>query len=188
MSFWGLSRSMPREIAQYQSAGIGEVDRKAFAAIGSNVILEAGVLVFHPENISLGENIYVGHGTILKGYYRNRLVIGDNTWIGQQCFIHSAGGITIGRNVGIGPGVKIISSFHQEEGTDVPILFSELYFAPVVIDDDSDLGTGSIILAGVHIGRGVQVGAGAVVIHDVPDNAVVAGVPAKIVRMREAQT
>lgn len=176
---------MPRPIAQYRSAGSGAVDRKSFAAIGSNVVLEAGVMVFHPENISLGENIYVGHQTILRGYYRNRLVIGDNTWIGQHCFIHSAGGVTIGRNVGIGPGVKILSSFHQEEGTDVPILFSELSFASVTIDDDCDLGTGSIILAGVHIGRGVQVGAGAVVTHDVPDNAVVAGVPAEILRMRE---
>ncbi|MBA3340348.1 MAG: acyltransferase [Gemmatimonadaceae bacterium] len=142
-------------------------------------------MVFHPENISLGENVYVGHQTILRGYYRNSLVIGDNTWIGQQCFIHSAGGVTIGRTVGIGPGVKILSSFHREEGTDVPILLSELSFASVTIDDDCDLGTGSVILPGVHIGKGVQVGAGAVVTGDVRDFAVVAGVPAKVLRIRE---
>ena len=59
--------------------------------------------------------------TILKGYYKNRMVIRSGAWIGQQCFLHSAGGLTIGHNVGIGPGVKIITSFHGEEGGQTPI-------------------------------------------------------------------
>lgn len=180
------SINMSRPVRQYTSEGSGEVDRSSFERIGSNVILEAGVRVFHPENISFGENVYVGHGTILKGYHDNRLVIGDNTWIGQQCFIHSAGGVTIGKNVGIGPGVRIISSYHKEEGIEVPILLSDLAFSPVIIDDDVDLGVGAIILAGVHVGRGVQVGAGSVVTRDVPAYTVVAGVPAKVVRKRES--
>jgi acetyltransferase-like isoleucine patch superfamily enzyme len=54
----------------------------------------------------------------------------------------------------------------------------------VVIEDDADLGVGAIVLPGVRIGRGAQVGAGAVVTKDVPDYAVVAGVPARVVRER----
>lgn len=180
---------MPRDLSSYRSHGSGAASAADFGALGANVILEAGVLVFHPQNIRLADNVYVGHQTILKGYHQNVMEIGRNTWIGQQCFLHSAGGITIGQNVGIGPGVKILTSRHEEEGIEVPILASRLAFAPVVIEDDCDLGVGAIILPGVRIGRGVQVGAGAVVARSVPDYAVVAGVPARILRFRsEAAT
>lgn len=166
------------------SHGSGRFQRSQFARIGQNVVLEAGVLVFHPENVEMGDGVYVGHGTILKGYYRGRMVIGDGTWIGQQCFFHSAGDLSIGRNVGIGPGVKIITSSHAEEGVAKPILHSRLELSPVVVEDDADLGVGSVILPGVRVGRGAQIGAGAVVASDAPDYAVMAGVPARVIRMR----
>ncbi len=166
------------------SHGSGRFDRAQFARIGRNVVIEDGVLVFHPETVELGDGVYVGHQTILKGYFRGHMVIGDGTWIGQQCFFHSAGGLTIGRNVGIGPGVKIITSLHAEEGVSIPILHSRLEFSPVVVEDDADLGVGSVILPGVRVGRGAQVGAGAVVADDVPAYAVAAGVPARVIRMR----
>jgi acetyltransferase-like isoleucine patch superfamily enzyme len=175
---------MSRPIAPFRSHGSGSFQIDEFAEIGTHVIFEYGVLVFHPETIRLGSNIYVGHQTILKGYHSSRFEIGDNTWIGQQCFFHSAGGLRIGQRVGIGPGVRILTSSHKEEGREVPVLFSELAFAPVTIEDDCDLGIGSIVLPGVTVGRGAIVGAGAVVARDVPPYAVVAGVPAKVLRMR----
>lgn len=164
--------------------GAGLFEPGQLARLGARVVFEAGVLVFHPENVEIGDDVYVGHQTILKGYYRNRMVIGDGTWIGQQCFFHSAGGLTIGRNVGIGPGVKIVTSAHRTDEVDKPILHSTVDFAPVVVGDGSDIGVNAVILPGVRIGAGVQVGAGAVVAEDVPDHAVVAGVPARLVRMR----
>jgi acetyltransferase-like isoleucine patch superfamily enzyme len=176
---------MPRPTQPFKSHGTGQIDVDQFRKIGQNVVFEAGVLAFHPENIILGTNIYIGHYTILKGYHQNALIIGDNTWIGQSCFLHSAGGLRIGDNVGIGPHVKIITSFHEEEGLDVPILFSRITMAPVIIDDDSDIGIGAIIMPGVTIGRGCQVGAGAVVTSDVEPYSVVAGVPARLLRKRE---
>jgi acetyltransferase-like isoleucine patch superfamily enzyme len=166
------------------SHGTGEFSSEQFASLGHNVVFETGVLVFHPENIEIGDNVYVGHNTILKGYYRNKMSIGSGTWIGQQCFFHSGGGITIGQNVGIGPGVKIITSYHAEQGIDLPILHSSIEFAPVSIGDDSDIGVGAIILPGVRIGIGVQIGAGAVVTHSIDDYAIAAGVPARILRYR----
>lgn len=172
-------------IKQYKSHGDGQFTNEMFSKNGSNIIFEPGVLVFHPENIKLGNNIYVGHNTILKAYYKNFLKIGDNTWIGQNCYFHSAGGITIGKNVGIGPCVKVLTSVHSEEGTSKPILFSSLDFKEVSIGDDSDIGIGSIILPGVKIGKGAQIGAGSVVTKDVEDYAVVAGSPAKILRFRD---
>jgi len=172
----------------YRSEGGGAPAEARFGAIGSNVIFEPGVMVFHADNIRLGSNIYVGHQTILKAYHKCVLEIGDNTWIGQQCFINSAGGVSIGRNVGIGPGVRIFTSYHREEGIEVPILLGELEFAAIRVDDDCDIGTGAIIMPGVRVGQGVQVGAGAVVTRDVPPYSVVAGVPAKVLRRRGEET
>ncbi len=169
---------------QFFSHGTGEFDPSRLGACGEHVVFEPGVLVFHPENVFIGRNVYVGHQAILKGYHRNRMVIGDDTWIGQQCFFHSAGGIVIGRGVGIGPGVRILTSYHQDPGIDRPIMEGPLIFAGVEIGDGSDVGVGAVIMPGVKIGRGVQVGAGAVVTRDVPDFRVVAGVPARVLRIR----
>jgi acetyltransferase-like isoleucine patch superfamily enzyme len=166
------------------SHGSGQFDLAHFARVGQGVTFEPGVLVFHPENIEIGDEVYIGHYTILKGYYRNKMVIDSGTWIGQQCFLHSAGGLKIGRNVGIGPAVKVITSFHSEEGPRVPILHRPIQFAPVVIEDDCDIGVGAVILPGVTIGHGTQVGAGAVVTRSVGPNSVLVGVPAKILRVR----
>ena len=140
--------------------------------------------VFHAENIFLGKNVYVGHDTHLKAYYKNQMRIGDNTWIGQQCFFHAAGGIDIGQNVGIGPAVKILTSVHAETAPPAAITSGQIEFAPVVIKDGCDLGVGCIIMPGVTLGQGVQVGAGSVVTKDVPDGMIVAGVPARILRQR----
>ncbi len=167
-----------------RSHGDGRFRPDQLAQLGQGVVFERGVMVFHPENIEVGDNVYVGHQTILKGYYKNKMVIGSGTWIGQQCFFHSAGGLSIGRNVGIGPGVRIITSHHVEAGRQTPILHSPLAFAPVVIGDDTDIGVNAVILPGAVLGRGVQVGAGAVVKGTFPDYAVIAGVPARVVRIR----
>ena len=128
---------------QYRSHGDGSFVSDDFAGLGDHCVIEPGVMVFHPENITLGENVYVGHRAMLKGYHRNEMVIGDNTWIGQDCFFHSAGGLTIGNTVGIGPGVRILTSTHRDPGTPNPIMEGELVFAPVRIGDGSDIGIGA---------------------------------------------
>lgn len=172
------------EYKLHKTHGDGNFILSDFKKIGKNVIFEKNVLVFHPENIEIGDNVYIGHNTILKGYYNNEMIIGDHTWIGQSCFFHSAGGIYIGKAVGIGPMVKIISSVHKEEEIMKPIMFSKLNYNKVIIGDGSDIGVGSIILPGVNIGEGSQIGAGSVVTKDVEPFSVVAGVPAKLLRRR----
>ena len=110
----------------------------------------------------------------------------DGTWIGQQCFFHSGGGLSIGSDVGIGPGVRILTSAHRLDELEIPILHATVEFKAVVIGTGSDIGVGAIILPGVRIGAGAQVAAGAVVTEDVDDFAVVAGVPGRVVRRRQA--
>jgi acetyltransferase-like isoleucine patch superfamily enzyme len=159
-------------------------DLALLARAGKDLVIEEGVLVFHPENIELGDDVYVGHRTILKGYHKGRMVIGSGTWIGQDCFFHSAGDITIGTDVGIGPCVKILTSAHRLDELDKPILHSTVDFAPVRIGDGADIGVGAILLPGVTIGNGAQIGAGAVVSSDIPPMAIASGVPARVMRLR----
>ena len=170
--------------SSFRSHGEGTFRITDFASTGANLVLEQGVLVFHPENIQIGSNVYVGHQTILKGYYTNQLIIQNDVWIGQQCFLHSAGGLVIEDGVGIGPGVKVITSYHNDPGRGRPIMAGALVLAPVTVGRFSDVGTGSVILPGVTLGEGTQVGAGAVVAADTPAYSVVAGVPARVLRIR----
>lgn len=172
------------EFKQWKSEGSGLVDYNKFKSIGKNVIIEDGVRVFHPENIVIGDNVYIGHDTILKGYYKDVLTIGSNTWIGQSCLIYGAGGVTIGQMVGIGPGVKIHAAFHTEQGRDIPILFSELGYNPIIIEDDCNIGIGVMILAGATIGKGSKIGANAVVNKSIPPFSVAVGIPAKVIKNR----
>jgi len=173
------------KIKKYSSHGDGRFKISDFKTIGENVVFESGVLIFHPGTISFGSNIYIGHNSILKGYFNSVMEIGSNTWIGQGCFFHSAGNIFIGETVGIGPMVRILTSYHKETLADLPIMQYPIDFKPVRIEDGADIGIGAIILPGVTIGRNSIVGAGSVVTKDVKPYSVVAGVPARLIRTRE---
>lgn len=173
--------------SRFRSHGTGRFSRQELASCPESVILEEGVLIFHPDRVFLGEGVYVGHRAILKGYYKNELRVGRGTWVGQGAFLHAAGGIEIGEDVGIGPNVMILTSNHAlsevaDETDATPILHRPLEFAKVRLESGCDIGVGAIILPGITIGKLAQVGAGAVVTKDVPPRAIVAGNPARALR------
>lgn len=165
--------------------GSGRFEPDELAAIGHGTILEEGVLVFNPGHVRLGDGVYIGHRAMLKGDTRGELVIEDGAWVGQDCYFHSAGGIRIGARTGIGPRAMILTSTHEETPWPAPIIEAPLRFAPVEIGPGCDIGIGAMLLPGARLGAGVQVGAGAVVAGEVPDGAVIAGVPARVLRFRE---
>jgi len=169
---------------RYKSHGSGKFKRRDFGKIGKNVVIEPGVRVFHPKSIVIEDNVYIGYDTIIDANYRGKILIKSGAWIGPQCFINGLGGIEIGKNVGIGAGVKIITSSHRGKDRKIPIIDSELSVKEVKISQNSDIGIGAIILPGVTLGEGVQIGAGAVVKKNVPDFEVWAGVPAKKLKKR----
>ncbi len=153
-----------------------------FREKGERCVFEQSALVFHPENIIIGNDVYVGHQAILKGYFKNEMRIGSGTWIGQQAFIHSAGGVEIGEKVGIGPGARIISSTHrmQQAPNTEPIMDQPLVFAKVVVRDGCDIGVNATVLPGVELARFTQIAAGAVVTRSVEkEGLTVGGVPAR---------
>lgn len=109
---------------------------------------------------------------------------GKTTRVGKEVFINfgctflDQGGITLEDGVFIGPGAKILTEAHPEQPENRHTLLTQ----PVAIRRKAWIGAGVIILPGVTVGENAIVAAGAVVTKDVPDNGVVAGVPAKLIR------
>ncbi len=110
--------------------------------------------------------------------------------IGRSClnenvFLNGYGGITIGDHCLIGRGTSFFSGGHTFGSRDRLILDQPLQKAPIAVGDDVYFGLNAVVLGGVTIGTGAIVGAGAVVVEDVPAGAIVAGVPARFVRYRD---
>jgi acetyltransferase-like isoleucine patch superfamily enzyme len=117
-------------------------------------------------------------------WWPGRLRIGRSA-LNENLFFNAYGGITIGHNCLIGRGTSFFAGGHTFDRPDLLIVEQPLSPGPIVVDDDVYFGLNSIVLGHVTIGRGAVVGAGAVVTSDVPRGAIVAGVPARIVRFRE---
>jgi acetyltransferase-like isoleucine patch superfamily enzyme len=116
------------------------------------------------------------------------LVLGDGVVIGRESHVIADARITIGNDTFCGPGVYITSTNHSYDDPHEPVGRQWPRSAPVEIGPGCWLGTGSVILPGARLGRNVVVAAGAVVRGEVPDHAVVAGAPARIVRRWEPET
>jgi acetyltransferase-like isoleucine patch superfamily enzyme len=168
----------------YASRGDGLDFRGRLGHLGARAVIEDGVRIFHPENVFIADDVFVGHGVHLDGYHRGHVRVGEGTWIGPYAFVHGAGGVDIGRAVGIGPRVVILTSEHELGETRVPVLHAPLVFAPVAIADGADIGAGAVVLPGCAIGEGAVVGAGAVVTRDVAPYTIAAGNPARVIRRR----
>jgi acetyltransferase-like isoleucine patch superfamily enzyme len=154
------------------------------AGLGDGAVIEDGVRIFHPHNVHIGRSCYVGHLSLLNGYHNGRLVIGDGTWVGAYCLLHGAAGLEIGRAVGIGPRVTILTTSHDLTQIDVPPLHGALELGPVRIADGAHLGAGATVLPGVTIGEGAVIGAGALVTGDIPPRSVAVGCPARTIKQR----
>jgi acetyltransferase-like isoleucine patch superfamily enzyme len=152
---------------------------------GNGVTIGAGFGFKHAETFEIGDGVFFGAQSYLQGRFDGRCVIGAQTWLGPQSYF-DARDMVIGELVGWGPGAKVLGSEHTALPLSVPILKTDLVIAPVRIEDWSDVGTNAVVLPGVTVGRGAIVGAGAVVTEDVPPFCVAAGVPAKVLRRREA--
>jgi acetyltransferase-like isoleucine patch superfamily enzyme len=111
-------------------------------------------------------------------------VLGERVLINYGCSILGAGGVSVGNDVLISPGVVLTSFQHGFKDLSRPIVGQEPTLKPVVVGDDVYIGANAVILPGVTIGRGAVIGANAVVNSDIPENSVAVGAPAKVVRKR----
>lgn len=131
---------------------------------------------------SCGKNVNIEKGADFGS--GKEIQIGKNSGLGVDCCVR--GPLIIGDDVMMGRWCNIITNSHDTSRTDVPM--NRQGSKPkkiVVIGSDVWIGNRVIILPGVKIGNGVIIGAGSVVTKDIPDYAVVGGVPAKIIKYRK---
>jgi acetyltransferase-like isoleucine patch superfamily enzyme len=151
---------------------------------GGQLRVEAGVGFKHPETFEIGDGVFIGSQAYLQGRFDGSFRIGDHVWIGPQSYF-DARDLVLENHVGWGPGAKVLGSEHTGVPADLPIIQTDLEIRPVRVEEWADIGTNACLLPGITVGRGAIVGAGAVVTHDVPAFAKVAGVPARIIGWRD---
>ena len=148
--------------------------------IAASVTLGDGVLIHHPDLVNL-YGCAIGEGTRIGAFVE----IQKNAAVGSRCKISShtfiCEGVTIEDEVFVGHGVMFINDRHPR-ATAGGRLQSEADWTvvPTLIRRGASIGSGAVILCGVTVGARALVGAGAVVTKDVPDDAIVAGVPARV--------
>jgi acetyltransferase-like isoleucine patch superfamily enzyme len=149
--------------------------------ISSNVVLGADVQIFHPDLVNL-YGCSIGNGTRIGTFVeiQKGASIGSNCKVSSHTFVCE--GVEIEDGVFIGHGVMFINDVYPRAVTGSGELQTEQDWKVVrtLVRKRASIGSNATILAGITIGEGALVGAGAVVTRDVPDHAIVTGVPAKV--------
>ena len=149
-----LYNRTPRDNAEERK----EIMRSILGKCGENFNIESNVWFDYGYNTEVGENFYVNHDCMFLD--TNKLIFGDNVFIAPQCGFYTAG-----------------------HPLDRETRIAQLEFAkPIRVGSDVWFGGGVRVLPGVTIGDNVVIGAGAVVVHDIPSNSVAVGNPARVIK------
>jgi acetyltransferase-like isoleucine patch superfamily enzyme len=199
-------------IAQARAGALGLALRKTLYPIllgscGRNVVFGQNVVLRHPHKIHVGSNIVIDDQCLLdaKGTDNRGIRIGDGVFIGRNtilsckngdieladganigfnCELFSASRVTVGRDVLMAAYSYVIGGDHDFSNPAAPVVAQPRTSAGVSIGDGAWIGAGAKILDGVQIGAHAVIGAGAVVRESVPARAVAVGVPARVVSTR----
>ena len=162
--YYGFARHLPASTNRYTMWC-----RRFRRWVASHLLEDCGA------NINIENKAFFGDGKGIK--------IGDDSGLGVNCNVH--GPLVLGNNVMMGPDVVILTHTHKYDSTDAPMQLQGGEVKGVKIGNDVWIGMRAIIMPGVKIGDGVIIGAGAVVTKDVPDYAIVGGIPAKVIKYRK---
>jgi len=177
-------------------------------AVGRNVVFGQGVVLRHPHKIRLGDGVvvddlvvldakgsdnaginvgrgvFLGRGTILS-CKNGDIELGDHVNIGFHSEIFSGSTVRVGAHGLFAAYTYLVGGGHDFSVADVPVIEQQRLSKGISLGENVWLGAGVTVLDGVSVGRDVVVGAGAVVTQDLPDAAIAAGVPARVLRQRE---
>jgi acetyltransferase-like isoleucine patch superfamily enzyme len=199
-------------IAQARAGALGLALRKVLypmllGSCGRNVVFGQNVVLRHPHKIHIGSNVVVDDNCLLdaKGTSNRGIRIGDGVFIGRNtilsckngdieladganlgfnCEVFSASRVTIGKSVLMAAYSYVIGGDHDFSDPTRPVLEQQRTSAGVSIGDGVWMGAGAKIFDGVSLGDGAVIGAGAVVRDSVPAGAIAVGIPARIVASR----
>ena len=135
---------------------------------GVNARIEPGAII--REKVEIGDNAVIMMGAIIN----IGAVVGEGSMIDMGAVL--GGRAIVGRHCHIGAGTVLAGVVEPASAT------------PVIVEDDVMMGANAVVIEGCRVGRGAVVAAGAVVVEDVPAGAVVAGVPARVIKMKDART
>ena len=133
--------------------------------------------------LKLGRWCWIGNDSKIR-VHEGEVSIGAKTVMGQECTISAFQHVAIGRECVIADRVMLIDFDHGVVETERPIRLQGIYKRDVRVGHNCWIGYGACILRGVTVGDNAIIGTSSVVTKDVPDNAVVAGAPARVLRMR----
>jgi acetyltransferase-like isoleucine patch superfamily enzyme len=208
-----LKHELVVTIAQARAGALGLLLRKSLyplllGSCGPNVVFGQNVVVRHPHKIHIGRNVviddnclidakgetnlgvrigdgvFIGRNTILS-CKNGDIELGDGANLGFNCEVFSASRVTIGRGVLMAAYAYVIGGSHDFADPSTPVLEQTRTSAGVTIGDGAWIGAGAKILDGVEIGEGAVIGAGAVVRESIPAKAIAVGIPARVVSSRE---
>jgi acetyltransferase-like isoleucine patch superfamily enzyme len=148
--------------------------------VGPGVTFEIG----RDAVVRLGRWSWIGHGTKIRAH-EGEVEIGAKSVLGQECTISAFQSVRIGRECILADRVMLIDFDHGVVEVERPIRLQGIYKRDVSVGHNCWIGYGACILRGVSVGDNCVVGTSTVVTKDVPANAVVGGVPARLLRMRE---
>jgi len=156
--------------------------------LGTHVFMDDRVVIIQRKQggpVELGNRVCIYRDVIIETGPGGSLTVGSDSSIHPRCQINA-----FVSPIAIGSGVMIAAScalYSYDHGflPDQTIRKQPLQSkGPIIIEDDAWLGYGTIVLGGVRIGKGAAIGAGSVVIRDIPDGAIAVGNPARVVKMR----
>lgn len=185
--------------------------RWILGSVGRNVVFGVNVTLRHPHKIHIGDNVVIddlccldakgtdNHGiTIGNGVFIGRntilsckngdIVIGDRANIGFNCEVFSASKVRLGKDVLMAAYTYLVGGDHLYDRTDIPVLQQGRTARGIDVGDGTWLGTHVVVTDGSSIGRDAIIGAGAVVVGEIPEFAIATGIPAKVTRDRRDAT
>jgi len=185
-----LSIRIYRDILNYTSSLFV---KKQFKKCGNNLSIEYPIVSNGLKYISIGDNFSSFARLRLEAFdkhldntYTPEIIIGDNVSINYDVHIGCVNKIVIGNNILIASKVFITDHYHgnidYEALKTPPSLRKVISKGPVIIEDNVWIGEGVAIMPNVRIGKNAIIGANAVVTKDIPANAVVGGIPARIIK------
>ena len=214
---WALIKyELAMVLASWVPGAIGLVLRSklyplVLGSVGRNVVFGVSVTLRHPHKIHIGDNVviddwccldakgtdnqgirigsgvFIGRHTILS-CKNGDILIEDRANIGFNCEIFSASRVRVGKDTLMAAYTYLVGGDHLHDRTDIPVLQQGRTARGIDVGDGVWLGTHVVVTDGSTIGRDAIVGAGAVVVGEVPEFAIATGIPAKVVRdRRDAQ-
>ncbi|MCB0827994.1 MAG: acyltransferase [Solirubrobacterales bacterium] len=149
--------------------------------LGPGLRLQTG----RKASIRFGRFVWIGHGTKIR-CHEGTVEIGAKTVLGQECTISAYKSVRFGAECVVADRTMFIDFDHGVVETERPIRHQGIYTEEVRVGSNVWIGYGACVLRGVRVGDNSVIGTNAVVTKDVPANAVVGGVPARVLRMRDA--